>query len=207
MGTEIDDACDNDRVNHDTDDERSNNEEHNSVDEDDDNVDDPSTDGRSSTTAEGKRPVSRDEVEVLVARYTLYEEASREFSCGKCGKLRTKCRNTLRAHILSDLDLFLFKCTVCDKMFRQKGYLNRHMRKHSDGGGRMSRGGESLFKDESMRPDAADDEHGAALKNKSYVSRREELSQSEIYSRETEVMAEDITKEGISSLNNTYLII
>ncbi len=163
--------------------------------EDCDTIDDPaSVDGsRKSEDEKSAKLIDLAEAEALVARYTLFEETGREFGCRRCGKLRTKCRNTLRAHILSELGLFLFSCSLCDKLFRQKGYLNRHLRRHAEGGGRRKR-----KCDDSVGPLSV----GSAPVDKSQSGNEHsglmtEGSQEETYSSETEVIAEDITKECI----------
>jgi hypothetical protein len=166
--------------------------------EDFDTIDDPaSVDGsRKSEDEKSAKLIDLEEAEALVASYTLFDETGRELGCRRCGKLRTRCRNTLRAHILSELGLFLFSCSLCDKLFRQKGYLNRHLRRHAEGGGRRKRkcersvgllpvGSAPLDKSQSGN------EHNGGLMTEV------EGSQEETYSSETEVTAEDITKECI----------
>jgi hypothetical protein len=158
-----------------------------------DTIDDPSSvDGsRKSEDEKSAKLIDLAEAEALVARNTLFDETGREFGCRRCGKLRTRCRNTLRAHILSELGLFLFSCSLCDKLFRQKGYLNRHMRRHAEGGG-------------GRRKRKCDDNVGLLPLDKSQSGNEHngqvtevEGSQEETYSSETEVIAEDITKECI----------
>ncbi len=167
--------------------------------EDCDTIDDPaSVDGsRKSEDEKSAKLIDLAEAEALVARYTLFDEAGREFGCRRCGKLRTKCRNTLRAHILSELGLFLFSCSLCDKLFRQKGYLNRHLRRHAEGGGRRKRKGDN--KSEGLLPvgSAPLDKSPSGIEHNGGVSTEVEGSQEETYSNETEVIAEDITKEYI----------
>ncbi len=159
--------------------------------EDFDTIDDPaSVDGsRKSEDEKSAKLIDLAEAEALVARYTLFDETGREFGCRRCGKLRTRCRNTLRAHILSELGLFLFSCSLCEKLFRQKGYLNRHLRRHAEGGGRRKRKGDN--KSEGLLSCQSGIEHNGG------VMTEVEGSQEETYSSETEVIAEDITKECI----------
>jgi hypothetical protein len=159
--------------------------------EDFDTIDDPaSVDGsRKSEDEKSAKLVDLAEAEALVSRYTLFEETGREFGCRRCGKLRTRCRNTLRAHILSELGLFLFSCSLCDKLFRQKGYLNRHLRRHAEAGGRRKRKGDN--KSEGLLSCQSGIEHNGE------VMTEVEGFQEETYSSETEVIADDITKECI----------
>jgi hypothetical protein len=159
--------------------------------EDFDTIDDPaSVDGsRKSEDEKSTKLIDLAEAEALVARYTLFDETGREFGCRRCGKLRTKCRNTLRAHILSELGLFLFSCSLCAKLFRQKGYLNRHMRRHAEGGGRRKRKGDN--KSEGLLSCQSGVEHNGG------VTTEVEGTQEETYSSETEVISDDITKECI----------
>jgi hypothetical protein len=176
--------------------------------EDGDTIDDPaSVDGsRKSEDEKSAKLIDLAEAEALVARYTLFEETGREFGCRRCGKLRTRCRNTLRAHILSELGLFLFSCSLCDKLFRQKGYLNRHLRRHAEGGGRRKRKCDNNVSLLPLDKSQSGNEHRELMTEV-------EGSQEETYSSETEVIAEDITKEGIpqsavlhSFMSNTVLM-
>jgi hypothetical protein len=169
-----------------------------SCDEDFDTIDDPAcVDGsRKSEDEKSAKLIDLAEAEALVASYTLFDETGREFGCRRCGKLRTKCRNTLRAHILSELGLFLFSCSLCDKLFRQKGYLNRHLRRHAEGGGRRKRKCDN--KSEGLLPvGSAPVDKSQSGSEHSGLMTEVEGSQEETYSSETEVIAEDITKECI----------
>ncbi len=157
-----------------------------------DTIDDPACvdESRKSEDEKSAKLIDLAEAEALVARYTMFDEAGREFGCRRCGKLRTRCRNTLRAHILSELDLFLFSCSLCDKLFRQKGYLNRHLRRHAEGGGRRKRKCDNNASLLPLDKSQSRSEHSGLITEV-------EGSQEETYSSETEVIAEDITKECI----------
>jgi hypothetical protein len=165
-----------------------------------------------------KRLLSQAEARELIARYTVVAPSPfdndggdqlldgggnmRELACANCGKFRTTCRNTLKDHILSELNFYLFQCPVCDKLFRQKGYLNRHIRTHSDKEVR-SRGGDN----KSSAPQLTDDEHmmmngdmepdengDVDQQDVSAASGRLDMTQAEMYGQESEIIAEDITK-------------
>jgi hypothetical protein len=166
--------------------------------EDFDTIDDPaSVDGsRKSEDEISAKLIDLAEAEALVARYTLFDETGREFGCHRCGKLRTRCRNTLRAHILSELGLFLFSCSLCDKLFRQKGYLNRHLRRHAEGGGRRKRRCDNKSEGLLSVGSAPHDKSQSGNEHSELMT-EVEGSQEETYSSETEVIAEDITKECI----------
>ena len=181
-------------------DQDSDNDDDGEPDDGDEEVDDPVGVEDNSSQSEVARLLSQSEAEELVTSYTtlLYEgsiSSSREFGCAKCGKFRTTCKSTLKTHILSELKLFLFQCSVCDKMFRQKGYLNRHMRTHSEVR-ELKRRGKSRkdpFTTEVARSDDA--ENGLEPESCGRAENNSQPKQSEIYSRESEITADDITKE------------
>ena len=118
--------------------------------------------------------VDRQEAGVLVDKHLGYDLDSKLFSCNICKQFQSALKKITSMHVMKHLQIFTYKCEVCDKKFRQQGNFNRHVKTHEK--------------------EARKQSPKLVIKTFKKNSRNEDQTQSEHYSNITEVDVADITK-------------
>lgn len=149
------------------------------LDLDSDNPDEPGTDEVQGDLSEGSELLSKDEAELRVEKHLAMNQESKLYSCNLCqGDFFSKLKKIVIIHILKHLNIYLFKCDECGKMFRQLCNITRHMKTHREGVPRSR-------KVEGMK--------------------KNQISQMEKYSTRSEIEVQDICKLTQSQLNGKLI--
>ena len=149
------------------------------LDLDNDNPDEPGTDEVHGDLSEGPELLSKDEAELRVEKHLAMNQKSKLYSCNLCqGDFSSKLKKIVTVHILKHLNIYLFKCDECGKMFRQLCNFTRHMKPHREGIPRSR-------KVEGMK--------------------KNQISQMEKYSTRSEIEVQDICKLTQNQLNGKLI--